>query len=429
MIHRLMKILKWTAIGVGVLAVLILVINAWFVWTTGRRLESKLAEIRAAGDSTSIAALVRPSIPRERNAATYLHEAAPEAAAIYEKLHAREECKDFLFNPTYPVPERVHRALVEVFKAHPNVLPLLQKAATCPDYQPRLDYQADFKQFCEQLTTAVGEFRDCARVLCYWSWLKVAEGKRDEAIRNALLIGALADHLDRNPLLMHHLVANILRGIAFDAANYAVQTGPVSEEVRAALIAELVRSEEVDSWSRALKNDRAAALAFNFEQFDFWPDRDTWLVGRPLWHWRCLDYLDAFEAAVPLVESDRSYREDLSRREATAASLGLFGREIFVPLVNCRLVSLSLRARIRSLRVVLALQTRGGSQVPKLNELGLPAKATQDPYTGEPLHVKRLPEGWLVYAVGEDFADDGGKLDGSLPNDVGVGPPLPAKPR
>ena len=86
------------------------------------------------------------------------------------------------------------------------------------------------------------------------------------------------------------------------------------------------------------------------------------------------------------------------------------------------------RAKIRTLRVLNALQARvpaGSTAIPKLSELGLPAETTTDPFTGEPLHVKRLPQGWLVYSVGPNFRDDGGKLGPGPDCDVGVGPPLP----
>ena len=32
----------------------------------------------------------------------------------------------------------------------------------------------------------------------------------------------------------------------------------------------------------------------------------------------------------------------------------------------------------------------GSDETPKLSELGLPIETTTDPFTGEPLHVKRL---------------------------------------
>ena len=77
----------------------------------------------------------------------------------------------------------------------------------------------------------------------------------------------------------------------------------------------------------------------------------------------------------------------------------------------------------RSLRVLNAIQTRvpaGSDRVPELTELGLPVEATIDPFNGKPLHVKRLPEGWMVYSVGNNLVDDGGIPDGK--SDVGAGP-------
>ena len=83
---------------------------------------------------------------------------------------------------------------------------------------------------------------------------------------------------------------------------------------------------------------------------------------------------------------------------------------------------------IRCLRVLNALQTHvpaGSNAVPKLADLGLPAETTTDPYTypRKPLHVKKLPQGWLVYSVGPNEQDDGGKLEDPMSGDVGVGPP------
>ena len=78
-----------------------------------------------------------------------------------------------------------------------------------------------------------------------------------------------------------------------------------------------------------------------------------------------------------------------------------------------------------------ALQTHvppGSNVVPNVTDLGLPAETITDPFTGEPLHVNKTPRGWLVYSVGPNFRDDGGKLDDPVQGDVGVGPPPVAEP-
>ena len=81
------------------------------------------------------------------------------------------------------------------------------------------------------------------------------------------------------------------------------------------------------------------------------------------------------------------------------------------------------RALLRCLRVLNALQGRletTGAETAALSELGLPTEITLDPFTGQPLQVKKTDRGWLIYSVGRDLKDDGGSLDDW--KDYGVGP-------
>jgi hypothetical protein len=67
---------------------------------------------------------------------------------------------------------------------------------------------------------------------------------------------------------------------------------------------------------------------------------------------------------------------------------------------------------------------------PQLADLNLPAEITTDPFTGEPLRLKKVGGEWVVYSVGQDLKDDGGDVGVPGPGknsaqDVGVGPVLP----
>jgi hypothetical protein len=46
--------------------------------------------------------------------------------------------------------------------------------------------------------------------------------------------------------------------------------------------------------------------------------------------------------------------------------------------------------------------------------------ATLDPFSGKPLVVKRIEDGWMVYSVGENGIDDGGSFVDQ--KDWGLGP-------
>lgn len=88
---------------------------------------------------------------------------------------------------------------------------------------------------------------------------------------------------------------------------------------------------------------------------------------------------------------------------------------------NCRIL-----AQIRALRILIAilrLENAGKTVEPSLDALDLPPDAKVDPYTGEPMRLKKSPEGWTIYSVGVDLKDDGGtKFGGVAGEDAGIGP-------
>ena len=138
------KFLVWSAIVVVIIVAILLVFNTYYVWSTGARLEKQLAELRAAGDPISLKDLAQPPIPPEKNAATFINRAIADVVAIEKETLAifpKTYYPDTEINPTE------QQRLQKVFDAYPNVMPLLEKAAACPDYDPQLDYTVPAEAF------------------------------------------------------------------------------------------------------------------------------------------------------------------------------------------------------------------------------------------------------------------------------------------
>lgn len=102
---------------------------------------------------------------------------------------------------------------------------------------------------------------------------------------------------------------------------------------------------------------------------------------------------------------------------------------LFTPAAEkVTLAVLRSRARLRSLAVGIACERfrqKNGRWPTNLAELptDVLAAVPADPYTGGPLKYRVLADGVVVYAVGEDRTDDGGKLTYTNPKpgeDVGV---------
>jgi hypothetical protein len=430
---RLKKILKWTGIVLGALVAVLLIANAWFVWTTDTRLEKQLAAIRAAGDPLTLADLARPPIPPEKNAATYLRQAEAEVTAIEHEIwqwieaEKQMELSQYL-SEKHPMPEKMRKAMNAIYAKHPRAIELLQQAADCPDYDVQLCLLSP-EQHLTQLILIGQQLRRSMRVLQYRSLQLASDGNSNEAARLALAILRIARHLKRNPTVVYYFSSACLQGTAIEAANYALQLGPVSKDIRQALDAELAIQERTDGFAWAFKSDRAFTLDVN--RCD--PQRNFWLYSRGRWNQHESEYLDEIQVFLDAAHDPRSFRETTQTIEKFNANVsfitGTYAQELFLSLQGIYCYVTQIRAKIRCLRVLIVLQnyaTTENEQIPKLSELGLPIETTTDPFTGDPLHIKKLPQGWLVYSVGSNCQDDGGKLDNPNTGDVGIGPPLPA---
>jgi hypothetical protein len=223
----------------------------------------------------------------------------------------------------------------------------------------------------------------------------------------------LCRHFDHEPTIYGHLSSMACRGVAVDGSNLVLRSGPLSEDSRESFEAELALHDGLKHYQDALKTQRP----YKLETFRTMPWHNFWLVNRPFWTYYACDYLDAIDLEISLAQ--RPYPEVA----APAPDAGGYHR--LGELVVRREDMEGTRAWIRCLRVLNALQGRAeqGVAQPRLSELGLPAAATTDPYTGKPLHLKKTPDGWLVYSVGKNLKDDGG--DVSEARDVGVGPIRP----
>ena len=304
---RLKKILKWTGIVLVGLVAIGLVANAGFVWITDTRLERQLAAIRAAGDPISLADLARKPIPPEKNAATILSRAEAEVTATVNDVfyddyfHFSDWCERW--ETGHPLPPEGLKSVRRALEAHPNVIPLLELAAACPDYVPQLDYRLPPEEFLNKLSYNAGVFRDVSRVLEFQAHLLVAEGKHDEAVRTGLLVFRLTDHFNRNPALTAYIVGITVRDIAIDTINLVLQSGLVSNKVRAALDTALAHQERTEGYAWAMKSEQA----FLLDEFRTLPARNFWLLSREIWNHRESEYLDETQMFFTLTRSSTSY--------------------------------------------------------------------------------------------------------------------------
>jgi hypothetical protein len=402
-------------VGIGGGALLLLVAACGFVLLRYAHsgLDRRIAAIRAAGDPVFLRDLARPAIAPEQNAATFLSQAQQEVSSINRKLSAVYD------SPTYQkckLTEGECKAIRAALAAHLQVIPLLEQAAACQDFNDQRYYIADPQALIPSLLPDQQSFRITANVLRAHASVLATEGDARGAIHSCVLLFRLTRLYEREPpLLVNYLMTTACRGVAVRAANAALRSGPVPGTARDELERELAIDDGLKAYQQTLRTERAAVI----QNFDAWAR--TWSPFLRVDQCALLDLL-----AEQLALSNQPYAAALSSYQP--GKPGVFAA--LRPMTGLMLPSLHktreamdrVRAQMRCLRVLNALQRRKPStpDSPNLTDLGLPSESVTDPYDGNPLHLKKLPNGWLIYAVGENLADDGGDLDRR--KDIGLGP-------
>ncbi len=420
--NRRNKTRKWIGIVIVVIVAIPVIIHAVLVWTTSSRLEKQIAAIREAGDPVCLADLAPGPIPAEEDAAVFLQHAKGDVEAIWKELSTVYDSPRYdsgQFNETEL------KSIEAAFEAYPSLLPLLREAADCPGYASQLDFTVGPEEFLDNAVLRSFENRDLIRALRVWTLLLLAQGEKHEALQTCLMMLHLTRHFEREPMIISYLMTMGCRGTTLNTVNHVLRSGPLPREDRRILDTELALSGDLETLNRALKEERTFGIDF----VPTIPGRNVWQVAHIQWNRAESSYLELFGQHITSVE--RPYLDVMASLDAYEAKgeMRQIMAQLSVPALRVgRLAVERDRARTRCLRVFNALQDyveENETAKPALTDLGLPAKVTTDPYTGKPLTMKKLPEGWLIYSVGKNLKDDSGSLEDE--QDVGVGPLGPAE--
>ncbi len=199
----------------GAAIAILLICNACFVWSTGTRLEARLAALRRAGEPVQLSDLAREPIPPEKNADVFLRRAADDLDAIEKELVASYPKRGY---PTGELTPAEQEKLEKLFAAYPRVMPLLEQAADCPDSDPQLDTTLLPSRFLEPYMNHSTKHRVLIRVSRARSAWLLSRGRADDALAGQILMLRLTRHWRHEPLLIGYLVTPVWKRSAMDQA-------------------------------------------------------------------------------------------------------------------------------------------------------------------------------------------------------------------
>jgi hypothetical protein len=415
--------LNWLWIASALVVILSLILYQVFSWRAQRRLDEKLAAIRASGAPLNMAEAAQPPVPADKNSAAVLRDAAgrlDEFQKMYDAFWTSPLGKDYESREDRrlpPTPEQL-AAMRKNVDAFPELPSTIKKAANCPAYIGLENPNQPISAYLPELMKSAGRMRSISRFAMWKADLLLADGKVDAAAQLCLEMLEIARVYRRHAIIVQELTALALESVAAEKLNQILRTNSVSAPVRARVDAELAKHDDLAPFVETYKLERAFVLTHFDETFESVAPVWSRLFAWRLRDWQCdmLDYYDAAiaTAALPSYQGGGIFRPvgtgpfEKSLAPTIQANYGATNRVV---------------ALMRSLRILNALagfKAQHGREANDLSELALPAAAIVDPFSGKQMQLKMTPRGWIIYTVFKDGVDNGGDFTDT--KDFGLAP-------
>ncbi len=405
--------LKGWHVALAILLVLVGLLGLYFV-VRQNNVERRLKALRAAGYPTNFAELAEH---------TRLPVGVENAAEVYTRAFAAyvppvdEANTPGLGTAMWPergtpLPEPMVKALGQLLAANQRCLALLHEAGSIEHCRYNWDYR--------QLLTDAQYKRYCARLLEVATLYHANRGDADAAlacIEDGLRFG---DSLQREPALIGLLLRIACANVALAGLERSLSLTAFTDPQLKELDAALTRTGGTLDFTEAMIAERGflvetwrnPALLGSFGQkvpFQLLPGvRGVWLT----------DILDSMEARIeasklPSVERLKRFR-GMDDEIQQLSFLHVMAKMVTPALTDMAELDLWLHAHLELARTALAIERyrlATGKAPEKLEEL-VPRYLAQvpiDPFDGRPIRYRPTQPGYLLYGVGMDGQDNGGR--------------------
>ena len=388
-------------------------------------INNHLAALESQGYPTTVEGLDHwyTTPPQNKNAArVYLEAFRKLPDPIRERgkfmpFVGEEKTPPIDWRPDGPAEEHIRMYLAE----NSEGLELLHDAYRLQDSR----YPIDLGSGLETSTPHLSELRRMVRVLELDAIMHAIDHRPAAATRSILDAMAAARSLEKEPLLISQTVRMDCQAIALDALQRVLSLGPLRKQDLKRLDDTLRRARQQagDSLKRALVGQVCFMRAVRGQV-----DTSGGIFGSPLrWmlyrlsglrDWDCLRYLDSTRDAIEACEQagGPDVKSALAA-ERKASSLSDFDWK-FTGSVGA--VNVILYRQVERLAQIDAARTALAVERYRIDRGRLPEKLVDispeyldkvpnDPYDDGRLHYARREQGYVIYSVGRNGMDDGGK--------------------
>ncbi len=430
--------------ALAILALTIAVMHGVLSFVWGRRYEREINRVRAMGDPISAAELAGEPVPDSENAAvvfqSIFRRLADKKLADGKEALAKVVEHDWALNALVKTPAREKNVSEKdwpaAVKAAPKfdwVAPRVEEALARPECKFAIDWTKGF----DTDLSHYAKLREVSRILTAKSLVYARQGDTAEAVRWARLAQRTAECIKDDPLLIGMLVRAAMNVASTRAATGIVQQGGLTQAQAKELfdgyrdvdfteqyVKALRRGERVflltfveemqahgPRWAIDVVNGRFRAASEARSSFAGFLVR-PWAYMEGTIAMRSLDRVVA-RTRIPYRDLSPTYDEDELARLPRYAVLN----RMVTPVYGRVRATLDRDvARIAVTQGALALAAyheRFGDYPSALSDVRAKLGWTIPPdvLSGKPLVYRRIGKGYILYSIGMNLKDDGGRRE------------------
>jgi len=325
---------------------------------------------------------------------------------------------------TEPLAEETKGLVAQYLADNQQALELLHEAAAIKHSR----YPVDLSLGLGTQIYYLSDIKRGAKLLNLDAVLHAENNKSRLAARSVTSIFGIAHSLAEEPVIISQLVCTACQGLAVSSLERVVNRAEFTDEQLVKLAQTVSNAEDLSAMSWAFAAERCTGISI----FKNPASLSSEIVGEKMLPAPILElykalgladmdaviYLDLMNdyietTQLPLHQRQRAAAIIEAKLEATSKVHILLHE--FMPAFS-RIITLEIRAiaRLRIARVALAIQRyrlATGNLPDTLADL-VPIyldAVPEDPFDGRTLRFEKLETGFVVYSVGEDRMDDGGK--------------------
>jgi len=420
---------------------------AAYMLVINHRLSVEIAKIKAEGSPTTweeLNAYYETPPPGENAAGLYAKAFAKLSLSAFDKASVPLLGSAELPAPWEPLPENMLAASSKLVAENAEAIALLKEAAKFKKCRYPIEISAKLDTHCVPHISS-------ARLLSLDSCVATEKGEAVRAVEDVSAILSLSSSLNGAPLIIFSLEQVYIEGIALSSLSRLVNRVKLGDQELKALQDSLANFESGFSMAKALAGERCFTL-LSIDEPSFFDDVEL-LQGKSqsrsemaFYVWSGMKILDAtkwLDLSGMMVNASKRAPEDSYAdfkridMKAIKPSLTPFTSILFSTLTDSALKFLTGVAKLRAAESALAVarfKAANGRLPNSLAELvpGFLTSVPLDPFDGKPMKFKKgvldLPKsflkakaspsgrpaiedlyGFVVYSVGKDEKDGGGK--------------------